>query len=191
MLARHFDHVFASDPSAGQLAHAASTPRVTYAVEPAEQCSLGDGSCDLVLAATALHWFKHEQFFREAKRVLRQGGLLAAIGYDWFYVDPEIDALIGRTLLKPLEPYWAANNWLLIDGYRTLPFPGEEVRMTPSAIHLSWTREQLEAYARSWSAVQKLGEPIVQHAFAELAHIWPDGEARHVTMPMLSRVTRL
>lgn len=191
MLAGHFEQVFASDPSAGQIDHAAPYPRITYAVERAERCSLGDGSCDLVLAATALHWFEHQLFFDEAARVLRRGGLLAAIGYDWFYVNSEVDALIGSSLLKPLQPYWAAANWLLIDGYRTLPFPGEEVRVTPSAIHRHWTREQLEAYVRSWSAVQKLGEHIVRSAFAELGRIWPDAEARHVTMPMLSRVTRL
>lgn len=191
MLARHFDHVHATDPSAGQIAEAEAHPGVTFGVEAAEQCSLGDASCDLVLAATALHWFDHDRFFPEAKRVLRPDGVLAAIGYDWFYVDPAVDALIGARLLKPLEPYWAAQNWLLIDGYRTLPFPGAELRLSPSAIHLAWTREQLEAYVRSWSAVQKLGEQTVRPAFAELSRIWPDQEPRHVVMPMLTRAVRL
>lgn len=191
MLAQHFARVHATDPSAGQIGEAAPHERINFAVEPAESCSLSDASCDLVLAATALHWFDHPRFFAEAKRVLRPGGLLAAIGYDWFYVDPQVDALIGARLLKPLAPYWAAQNWLLIDAYRTLEFPGEEVRLTPSAIHLRWTREQLEAYVRSWSAVQRLGEDTTRPAFAELAALWPNDERRPVVMPMLTRCARL
>lgn len=192
LLAERFDAVYASDASAGQIGEAQPHPRVTFAVEPAERCSLPDGSCDLVLAAQCIHWFDHPLFFAEARRVLRPGGLLAAIGYGWFFVDPEVDEVVGRTILKPLEPLWAAANWLLVDGYRTLDFPGEEVRLTPAAIHLSWTRRQLEDYVRSWSAVQRLGEGVVADGFAELAQVWPDEQQpRHVFMPILSRAARL
>lgn len=71
-------------------------------------------------------------------------------------------------MLKPLEPHWQPGNWLLIDGYRTLELPGEEIRLTPAAIHLAWERREVEAYVRSWSAVQKLGEQVTDDAFAAL-----------------------
>ena len=186
---------FRAGPCAQQVAQAASYPRVTFAAEPAESCSLADASCDLVLVAQALHWFDLDPFFAEARRVLKPRGILAAIGYSWFYVDPTIDEIVGRALLKPLEPRWALNNWLLIDSYRGIAFPGEEVRCTPAAIHLAWTREQLVDYVRSWSAVAKWsaqdGSEALDAAFAELAAAWPDGQARHVTMPIISRVARL
>jgi hypothetical protein len=79
----------------------------------------------------------------------------------------------------------------LIDGCRTIDFPGEEVRLTPCAVHLAWTREQLEAYVSSWSAVQRWDAALLAAAFAELASVWPDGEARHVFMPVISRAARL
>jgi SAM-dependent methyltransferase len=191
MLADHFDAVFATDASIGQIVEAAPHPRVRFAAERAEQCSLPDASCDLVVAAQCIHWFDHPRFFAEARRVLRPNGLLAAIGYDWLYVDDRVDEIVGRTILKPLEPLWAAENWLLVDGYRTIDFPGEEVRLSPAAIHMDWTREQVENYVRSWSAVQRLGEEIVQAGFAELAREWPDSQSRHVVMPILSRASRL
>jgi hypothetical protein len=103
----------------------------------------------------------------------------------------EVDAIVGRALLKPLQPHWQPGNWLLIDGYRSIDFPGEEIRLTPCAIHLAWTREQLEAYVRSWSVVQRLGPEVVDPAFAELATAWPDGEPRHVVMPIVARAARL
>lgn len=191
LLAGHFEAVFASDASAPQVAQAPAHPRVTFAVEPAERCSLPDSSCDLVLAAQCIHWFDHPAFFAEARRVLRPGGLLAAIGYDWFYVDAQVDEIVGRTILKPLEPIWAAANWLLTDNYRSLDFPGREVRLTPAAIHLAWDRRQLVDYVRSWSAVQRLGEAAIAGGVEELAAIWPEGEKRHVFMPVISRVARL
>jgi SAM-dependent methyltransferase len=191
LVAGQFDTVFGSDPSAEQISHAQPHPRITFAVEPAEHCSLPDSSCDLVLAAQCIHWFDHPAFFAEARRVLRPGGLLAAIGYDWFYVDPQVDEIVGRTILKPLEPIWAAANWLLTDNYRSLDFPGEEVRLAPAAIHLAWDRTQLVDYVRSWSAVQRLGEAAIAGGIEELAAIWPDGQQRHVLMPVISRVARL
>lgn len=191
MLADHFEAVFASDASAPQIAQAKPHPHISFAVEPAEHCSLPDASCDLILAAQCIHWFDHPRFFAEARRVLRPGGLLAAIGYGWWYVDLEVDAIIGAKLLKPLEPHWLRGNWLLIDGYRELALPGEEVRLTPAAIHLAWDRTAVEAYVLSWSVVQRLGTEVTDDAFAELRAVWPDGQKRQVTMPIVSRAARL
>jgi len=191
LLAQHFARVHASDPSPQQIAAAEPADGVTFAVEPAERCSLPHGSCDLVLAAQAAHWFEPEAFGAEVRRLLRPGGILAAIGYGWWYVDPEVDAIVGDLLLRPLAPHWLPGNWMLNDGYRALQLPGEEVRLIPSAIHLAWTRAELEAYVLSWSAVQKLGTDVTGEAFAALRDIWPDEERRHVTMPIVSRVHRL
>lgn len=191
LLADHFERVFATDASADQIAEAEPHSRIDFAVEPAESCSLADASCDLVLVAQALHWFDLDRFHAEVRRVLRPGGLLAAIGYGWFYVDPVVDEVVGRALLKPLEPMWAPGNWLLIDGYRNLPMPGDEVRLTPCAIHLAWAREQLEAYLSSWSAVRRLDPTLLPAALADLAGVWPDNQPRHVFMPVMTRATRL
>jgi SAM-dependent methyltransferase len=191
LLADHFERVHATDASAEQIAAAKPHARVAFAVEPAERCSLGDGSCDLVLAAQALHWYDLPVFYAKVRRVLRPDGLLAAIGYSWFYVDPDVDAIVSRMLLKPLEPKWAPGNWLLIDGYRSVPFPGEEVRIGPAAIHLAWSREQLETYISSWSAVRSGGSALLRAAFKELASVWPDGQSRHVTMPIVARAARV
>lgn len=194
LLANYFDHVHATDASEQQVAQASQHPQISFRTEPAESCSLLDASCDLVLVAQALHWFDLEVFYAEARRVLKPGGVLAAIGYGWFYLDPILDEIVGRTVLKPLEPYWASNNWLLVDGYRTIPFPGEELRCAPAAVHLAWTRDQLLDYVRSWSAFRRwtyASERGWTDAVNEIEQAWPDGQARHVFMPIVSRVSRL
>lgn len=195
-LAAQFDSVRASDPSPQQIANAAPHARVAYAVEPAEAVSLEDGSADLVLAAQAMHWFDLERFYGEAARVLRPGGILAAIGYAWFYVDPAVDAAVEQALLAPLRPFWAPNNAILWDGYRGIAFPGEEIRIGQPAIHLDWSLGDFMDYVRTWSAVRALeaaeGEGALREARARVAEAWGDPEAkRHVVMPMQVRVSRL
>jgi len=189
-LAAHFAHVHATDASAAQIASAQPHPGITFAAEPAERCSLPDRSCDLIVSAQAMHWFDMPAFTAEVRRLLRPGGVVAAIGYGWWYVDPEIDAIVA-VLLKALEPHWLPGNWLLINGYRELQLPGEEVRLAPAAIHLAWQRRQLEDYISSWSVVQRLGPEVADHCFAQLRAAWPDGQPRHVTMPVVSRAARL
>lgn len=128
---------------------------------------------------------------RRGATLAQARGIVAAIGYGWWYVDPQVDAIIGERLLKLVEPHWLPGNWLLIDGYRDLRLPCEEVRLTPAAVHLAWERQDVEAYVLSWSVVQKLGTDVTANAFATLREVWPDGQKRHVTMPIVSRVHRL
>lgn len=47
------------------------------------QTGLPDGCADIVVCAQALHWMEPQSTFREAKRILRQGGVFAACDYDW------------------------------------------------------------------------------------------------------------
>lgn len=193
-LASHFARVHATDPSPQQIAEAVPAERVTYRVELAEQVSLPDGCADLVLAAQSLHWFDRARFYAEAKRVLKPGGVLAATGYDWIYVSPDIDQTINRHLMPMLERYWAPQNAILWSGYRGIDFPGEEVRLGAFAIHLDWSFEQVRAYILSWSAARAClaaeGEGALAAPLAALAELWGDAP-RHVIMPLHLRVARL
>src|SRR6476659_2313783 len=94
-LARRFDKVIATDASAQQIAAAPRLDNVEYRVALAECSGLPDKSIGLLTVAQALHWFNHEQFFVEVKRVLKPSGILAA----WVYAtnrveDEKIDAIV-------------------------------------------------------------------------------------------------
>ncbi len=189
-LAAKFGHVHATDPSAEQIANAIPHPRVTYAVEPAERVSLAEGSADLILAAQSLHWFERDLFYAEAARVLKPGGVLAAIGYDWMYVTPEVDQAINRQLMPLLAGHWAPQNRILWDGYRSIPFPGNELRIGAHAMYLDWSAEDALNYVRSWSAVRAAGETLVGEALGLLAEAWGGG-VRRAVMPLHIRAARL
>jgi SAM-dependent methyltransferase len=126
-LAALFESVQATDASAQQIEHALPHPRVHYRVAAAEASGLSDRSVDLISVAQALHWFDLAKFYAQVRRVARPGCLLAVYGYAWFYLSAQLDPLIDRWLLRPIEPYWLPNLRLLWHGYRTIEFPFEEI----------------------------------------------------------------
>src|SRR5205809_2027105 len=86
-LARHFDSVIATDASGQQIASAELNDRISYRVAPAEASGIDSASVDLTLVAQALHWFDIDRFFTEAKRVLKENGVLAISSYNVMQID--------------------------------------------------------------------------------------------------------
>jgi ubiquinone/menaquinone biosynthesis C-methylase UbiE len=192
-LAHHFARVHASEPSRQQLAEAEQARGITYHCERAEDVAVPDQSVDLAVAAQALHWFDLDLYYAQVRRVLKPGGIVAAIGYDWMYVDEPVDAVVSDRFMPRLAPYWAPQNALLWAGYRSIPFPGEEVRLGAFAIHLDWKFEQVRNYILSWSAARAVqvaaGFTALDDVLDALEPLW--GERRHVTMPLFVRAARL
>lgn len=56
---------------------------VSYVEGWSHGTGLDPGSADVVLAVQALHWMEPEPTFREVARLLRPGGVFAAIDCDW------------------------------------------------------------------------------------------------------------
>ena len=96
-------------------------------MEPAEHVSLATSSADLVTVAVAIHWFNFDEFYREVKRVLKPDGILAAWTYSLPEISPEIDPLIRQYYYEVLDGYWPERIHYLEEGYKTLPFPFEEI----------------------------------------------------------------
>jgi SAM-dependent methyltransferase len=166
--ATRFDAVFATDPSAAQVAGAIALPKVRYAVEPAERCSLPDAAADLVSVAQALHWFDFARFFAEVRRVLRPGGVFAAWSYGLMRIDPAIDAVLHDFEHGTVGPYWPPERRHVDAAYATIDFPFARIDLPPFAMALDWTAEQALAYLGTWSAVQRHDAATGRDAIAAL-----------------------
>jgi SAM-dependent methyltransferase len=96
--------IFAVEPNAdmrtfGQQA-TRHHPRIQWVDASAEATGLPDASADIVLSATAFHWFSPERAPREIARILRPGGRLAVMATDRdpaAAVADEFHRLIGET----------------------------------------------------------------------------------------------
>jgi SAM-dependent methyltransferase len=192
-LAARFEQVHATDASAAQIDHARPHPRVRFAVEPAERSSLESASVDLALVAQALHWFDVEAYFAEVSRVLREGGVFAAITYAHAHVSREIDALVDRLYGEVLGPYWPKERALVESGYADIEFPFDEVDEVPAFdMRAELDLDSLLAYLRSWSATQRHASATASDAVAAfepaLARAWgPRERTRTVRWPLTVR----
>ena len=184
-LADHFERVIATDPSPAQIENAVPHQRIEYRAAPADSSGLPERSMDLVTAAQALHWFEPVSFFAEAQRVLVEDGAIAV----WGYGDPVLDdERLQETLhsfnRELLEPYWYPERKLLLDGYRTIAFPFDEVDTPALELEMRWTLPELAGYLRTWSATARFaaerGTDPVNQVEALLAVHWGDPAARRV-----------
>lgn len=194
-LADHFALVVASDGSVSQLHNAERHAHVAYVGNLAEQPALKDGTVDLVVAAQAAHWFDHERFYPEVKRVLRADGAVALWTYGLAYVEPRIDAIVRHFYSDVVGSYWPPERRWVESAYRDLPFPLREVPVPSLQLNLEWDLDSLIGYIGTWSAVQRYkratGEDPLPALRAEIAPLWPvPMEAKRVTWPLHLRVGR-
>lgn len=195
-LARRFARVVATDASVEQIASAARLPNIDYRVALAEESPLATHSVGLVTVAQALHWFDLPRFYAEVKRVLQPGGLLAVWCYGINEIeDREVNRLVQEFYGGVLGPYWPRSRELVEAGYRTLPFPFEELPMPALQMEAHWTLEQLLGYFSTWSARTRYlaaqgQDPLVPFA-ADLARVWGDPHVpRTITWPLAIRLGR-
>lgn len=194
-LAPHFQEVIATDASAAQLAHGCAPANVGFRVAAAEASGLDDGSVDLITVAQALHWFDLEGFYREARRVLRPNGLLAAWCYALFDATPAVERAVARLYGEIVGPYWPPERRLIDEGYATLPFPFRELAAPEFKMRRRLTFDELLGYLRTWSAVQRYlrerGQDPLDAITDELRGAWPgSGKRLEVRWTLCLRVGR-
>ena len=195
-LAAYFNRVLATDASADQIQLAFAHQRVEYRVEPAEQVSLDSGTVDLVTVAIALHWFEFDSFYREVRRVLKPGGILAVWAYHLPQIDPQVDRLLAKYYYETLAGYWAEQVRYLDQRYRTLPFPFFELEPPAFEMVTQWNLSQVGGFLNSWSATRKylnqLGAHPVKLIWPDLAAVWgPPEDLRTLHWPLYLRVGKV
>ncbi len=194
-LTKHFDKVHATDASAEQITLAYVHDKVDYRVERAEHVSLNNSSADLVTVAVAIHWFNFDEFYREVKRVLKPGGILAAWTYNLTEISPEIDQLIYQYYSEILSGYWPERILYLAERYQTIPFPFEEIIPPSFVMEVNWNLIQLAGFLDSWSATQRykaqMGHHPLEIIWPKLVAAWGDeNEPRLIRWPLHFRIGR-
>lgn len=192
ILATKFKEVHATDISEKQLAYAPQLPNVFYKTEKAEQTSFADSYFDLVTVAQAIHWFDFEQFYAEVKRILKPGGLFAAIGYSLVRTNRKIDAWTDHFYQNITGPYWDKERKYIDEAYATIPFPFNEIAGPSLTMEYQWSKDQFIGYLTTWSAVQhyikaKNTHPLTDELLQQLNNVWPQGTLQTVRFPLLLR----
>jgi SAM-dependent methyltransferase len=125
-------------------------------VARAEAAGLGDRTVDAVTIAQALHWFDHDRFWSEVRRVLRPGGIVAGFSYGMQWTgEAEIDAAVRHYHDVIVGPWWPPERALIGEGYLGLPFPFPRLEPPRFELTAEWTLAQFLGYVRSWSGTQR------------------------------------
>jgi SAM-dependent methyltransferase len=196
LLANHFSAVVGIDPSADQIANAVAHERVTYQCAPAEHLPLADGSSSMITAAQAAHWFDLPAFYKEVRRTVVPGGVVALISYGVLKLEPLLDERFQQFYRDEIGPYWPPERKLVDSGYATMGFPFQEVAGPRQEIRLEWNLAEFLGYLRTWSAVRNAREAgrqdVVLNFAQHITEAWGDENTkRPVVWPINMRIGKL
>jgi len=194
-LSKYFREVYATDISEKQIQHAVQRDNIFYKVEAAEKTSFTDKSFDLITVAQAIHWFDFDVFYKEVKRIVKPGGILAIIGYALLNIDEQTDKIIRRFHDEIVGPFWDPERKYVDEYYQTIPFPFKEIDAPQLYNIYEWKLEQLVGYLNTWSAVQHYIKAEKQNPvdliYNELARSWEKNTIKTVRFPILLRTGKL
>ncbi|HYH43912.1 MAG TPA: SAM-dependent methyltransferase, partial [Burkholderiales bacterium] len=154
-------------------------------------------SVDLVTVAQAVHWFDFDRFHAEVRRVAVSRAIIAVWCYGMHRLDDAaIDAALDRFYEDVVGPYWPPERRFIDEGYRTIPFPFEEIAPPGFEMVETWSLPRLLGYLRTWSATSRYrevhGTDPVAALGEELAALWgSEGEMKRVRWPLALRVGRV
>lgn len=147
----HFKRVLATDISP-PVQKSPYGVRVTKAA--AEHLPVTKASVDLLISMQALHHFDRAAHLAEAARILRPGGVFAALCWGEIILpDPVLNAF--RPVLAALAPHWEGERSSVISGYADLATPGQALALPSARMTRQTTVAGLQAEIRRWSAFRR------------------------------------
>ena len=189
-IAHRFDFVVATDLSAEQVSRATRGPKVGWAACAAERAAIRSKKVDAVAVAQALHWFAHDEFYAEVKRVA-SGPDVPIVA--WTYAAPRMEGEVGevlrRFMFEDIGEYWPPERKYVDTEYRTIPFPFERIEAPPFALENDWPLPQIVGYMRSMSATARYKkangvDPVIA-VEQELGALWRDDAPRRIVWPVI------
>ena len=188
-MAPYFKKIIATDASAEQVASASQHEKIEFKVAKAEASGLPAASADLVTVAQALHWFHIDEFFAEAMRVLKPGGVLAVWCYERGNVNSSCDEIFEKVFAE-VEPHWPPEREIVDSRYQNITLPVAELPAEAFFMSASWSVGDMLGYIRTWSASQRYlvtsGKEATTSWEEPLRQRWGSG-ARTVSWPITLR----
>ncbi len=157
----------------------------------AEQLPVAPNSVDLLISMQALHYFDTAAHLAEARRVLRPGGVFAALCWGEIVL-PEAVLRAYGPVLNSLAPYWETpHNWVLT-GYAGLPLLGRKLALPKAAMTRPMTLGNLGTEIQRWSATRNAIAANADIAKPDLTGLnLREGESFAVHWPILGQVFQI
>ena len=191
-LTEFYKKIIATDPSEQQIQNAVPHSNIKYLVEKAENNSIVSNSVDILTIANALHWFDFDVFYKEANRVLKKNGIIAAWAYGIPFISAEVDKVVAHFHYGILDDYWQPENRLVEKEYTTIPFPFQHIEAPSFFSERTMNLVDFIGYLNTWSATQRF---MVQHKFnpteklfEELKTMWNEHDRKKITWKIVLKI---
>lgn len=195
-LSKYFKNVYATDISENQIKNAEKRDNITYKIERAEHTTFPANHFDLIIIAQAIHWFDLNGFYKEVKRVARNGGVLSVWGYGLPRIDKNVDKLLDHFYHEKVGSYWDLERKHIDNEYRSINFDFEKININKKfAIEENWTMQEFIGYLNSWSSVQnfikKNKNNPVEGIIPEISKFWDNESNKKVLFPMFVKAGKV
>jgi ubiquinone/menaquinone biosynthesis C-methylase UbiE len=120
----------------------------------AEHLPTSDASVDLLISMQALHHFDIEAHLVEATRVLRPGGVFAALSWGEMIL-PEPIQRAFRPTFAALAAHWEDARASVVSGYADLVLAGKPLALPQARMTRQITFPDLQAEIERWSAFRR------------------------------------
>jgi len=192
-LSDYFDHIIGTDVSKGQIKNAIKKQNIIYKVTSEKNSELKNKSVDLVTCAQSLHWLTLNKFYKEVKRVLKPGGIIAVWTYNLFRVNKDIDDLIDKFYFDIIYNYWPEQRKHVESKYTELDFPFSKLCAPQFSMEAEWSLDQLIGYLNTWTGVQNYIEfeafSPLEFVENELKIIWKKNKSKKkIVWPLTVKV---
>lgn len=147
----HFKRVLATDiaPPAQKSPYGVKVKKAA-----AEHLPTADASVDLLISMQALHHFDRERHLAEVARVLRPGGVFAALCWGEIIL-PDTVLRAFRPTLAALAPHWEDARASVVSGYADLAIAGKPLGLPEARMTRQITLPGLQAEIQRWSAFRR------------------------------------
>lgn len=130
-----------------------SAPKVRKMIGSANRLPFKTGSVDLLLSIQALHHFDRDKHVKSALRVLRPGGVFAAICWGEIEIPTQV-RLAYAPIFEAIAPYWETSRADTLAGYPNLFVPGLAMTFPTTYQSRRVNLDQFEEIVATWSGIQ-------------------------------------
>lgn len=186
-LAKTFDRAVALDvnPVLGSCAE-----NVESLMASANELPFDTDSVDLLISIQAFHHFDREKHLSEALRIIRTGGVFAALCWG----EMQVPVPVGRAyagVFEDIAPYWETARADVLSGYPNLSIKGQPMTLPTTHRSHNVTLDQFEESVATWSALQAAMRADVEISMPKGCDLEKIDNIFELRWPLIGKVFRV
>jgi len=160
-----------------------------------EHIDLPSYSCDLIVAASSVHWFDLDAFYAECKRLLKPDGRIAVWTYTWPDCNNKSLNEQLELIKKDLGPFWTKESLLHLNHYKELLFPFSMIKSPSFHFSVKWDIDQLLNFLSTWACIKnyiiEYDKNFIQNAHQKLSAFFEKDEKFLFYFPLYMKCGKL